>query len=51
MLIQAAYSALANSEIGRPYINYGHAQSGVDFMFNYVIMGDLDGIWIKSLNL
>ena len=51
MLIQAAYSALANSEIGRPYINYGDMRNrGVDFMFNYRDKsGDLG--WDLGLNL
>lgn len=51
MLIQAAYSALANTEIGRPYINYGDMQNrGFDFSFNYRDRaGDL--AWDLGLNL
>lgn len=36
MLIEAAYSALANAEIEKPYINYGDVKNaGVDFTFNF----------------
>lgn len=51
MLISAAYSALANDEIGRPYINYGDMRNrGFDFSFNYRDKaGDLE--WDLGLNL
>ncbi|HOT64553.1 MAG TPA: SusC/RagA family TonB-linked outer membrane protein, partial [Dysgonamonadaceae bacterium] len=49
MLIPAAYSALANDEIGRPYINYGDMQNrGFDFLFNY---RDKSGDWNWDLGL
>lgn len=36
MLISASYSALANSEIGKPYINFGDIKNtGVDINFSY----------------
>ncbi|HBX46594.1 MAG TPA: SusC/RagA family TonB-linked outer membrane protein [Porphyromonadaceae bacterium] len=51
MLIEAAYSALANEEIGRPYINYGDMRnSGVDFSFNYRDKAG-DWAWDVGLNL
>ena len=51
MLIEAAYSALANTEIGKPYINYGDMRNrGFDFSFNYRDKaGDL--AWDLGLNL
>ena len=51
MLIGAAYSALANDEVGRPYINYGDMRNrGFDFSFNYRDKaGDLE--WDLGLNL
>lgn len=43
MLIEAAYSDLANQEIGRPYINYGDMKNtGFDFDINY---RDRSGDW------
>ena len=43
MLIAAAYSDLANNEIGRPFINYGDMQNqGFDFDINY---RDQSGDW------
>lgn len=49
MLIEAAYSALANTEIGRPYINYGDMRNrGFDFSFNY---RDRAGDWAWDLGL
>lgn len=43
MLIEAAYSHLANHEIGRPYINYGDMENkGFDFDINY---RDNSGDW------
>ncbi|KAF5041831.1 TonB-dependent receptor SusC [anaerobic digester metagenome] len=51
MLIEAAYSALANDEIGKPYINYGDMKNvGADFTFNYRDKkGDFS--WDLGLNL
>ncbi|MDD3789560.1 MAG: SusC/RagA family TonB-linked outer membrane protein, partial [Petrimonas sp.] len=51
MLIEAAYSSLANDEIGKPYINYGSMKNtGFDFTFNYRDnVGDLG--WDLGLNL
>lgn len=51
MLISAAYSALANDEVGRPYINYGDMRNrGFDFSFNYRDKaGNLE--WDLGLNL
>ena len=51
MLIEAAYSALANDEIGKPYINYGDMKNvGADFTFNYRDNhGDFS--WDVGLNL
>ena len=51
MLIEAAYSALANNEIGKPYINYGDMRNiGADFTFNYRDKkGDFS--WDLGLNL
>ncbi|RNC64593.1 TonB-dependent receptor [Proteiniphilum sp. X52] len=49
MLIEAGYSALANTEIGRPYINYGSMRNrGFDFMFNY---RDKAGDWAWDIGL
>lgn len=51
MLIEAAYSALANTEIERPFINYGDMRNrGFDFNFNY---RDKSGAlaWDIGLNL
>ncbi|MGV8962278.1 MAG: SusC/RagA family TonB-linked outer membrane protein [Candidatus Saccharimonadaceae bacterium] len=49
MLIAAAYSDLANGEIGRPFINYGDMQNqGFDFDFNY---RDNSGDWAWDLGL
>lgn len=51
MLVEAAYSALANSEIGRPYINIGDMRNrGVDFSFNYKDKAG-DFSWDVGLNL
>ncbi|MDD4157846.1 MAG: SusC/RagA family TonB-linked outer membrane protein, partial [Proteiniphilum sp.] len=51
MLISAAYSALANDEVGRPYINFGDMRNrGIDFSFNYRDkVGDLE--WDLGVNL
>ncbi|MDD2246952.1 MAG: TonB-dependent receptor [Proteiniphilum sp.] len=51
MLIEAAYSALANAEIDKPYINYGDMKNvGADFTFNYRDKkGDFG--WDLGLNL
>lgn len=49
MLIEAQYSALANPEIGKPYINFGDIKNtGVDFNFNY---RDSKGDWSWDVNL
>lgn len=49
MLIAAAYSHLANNEIGKPFINYGDMQNrGFDFDFNY---RDKSGDWSWDLGL
>lgn len=51
MLIQAAYSALANTEIGKPYINFGDMRNrGFDFSFNYRDRAG-DFAWDLGLNL
>lgn len=43
MLIEAAYSGLAGSEIGKPYLNYGDMKNtGWDLTFNY---RDSKGDW------
>ena len=51
MLIEAAYPALANDEIGKPYINYGDMKNvGADFTLNYRDKkGDFS--WDLGLNL
>lgn len=49
MLIEAAYSDLANSEIGRPFINYGDMENqGFDFDINY---RDRSGDWAWDVGL
>ena len=49
MLIAAAYSDLANGEIGKPFINYGDMQNqGFDFDINY---RDRSGDWGWDLGL
>ncbi len=51
MLIEAAYSALANSEISKPYINYGDMKNvGADLTFNYRDKAG-DFSWDVGLNL
>lgn len=49
MLIAAQYSALASSEIGKPYINFGDIKNtGVDLNLNY---RDSKGDWSWDFNL
>lgn len=49
MLIAAAYSDLANREIGRPFINYGDMKNtGFDFDLNY---RDQSGDWAWDVGL
>ena len=49
MLIAAAYSDLANGEIGKPFINYGDMQNqGFDFDINYT---DRSGDWAWDVGL
>lgn len=49
MLIEAAYSDLANAEIGRPFINYGDMKNrGFDFDINY---RDQSGDWSWDVGL
>lgn len=49
MLIAAQYSALANPEIGKPYINFGDIKNtGVDLNLNY---RDSKGDWSWDFNL
>lgn len=49
MLIAAAYSALANNEIARPFLNYGDMKNtGLDFNFNY---RDSRGDWAWDIGL
>lgn len=49
MLIAAAYSHLANNEIGRPFINYGDMKNtGFDFDINY---RDRSGDWAWDVGL
>ncbi len=51
MLIEAAYSALASVEVGKPYINYGDMQNnGFDMDFNYRESAG-DWSWDIGLNL
>lgn len=51
MLIEAAYSGLASTEINKPYVNYGDMRNrGVDFSFNYRDMAG-DWSWDLGLNL
>ncbi|WP_165154087.1 TonB-dependent receptor [Parabacteroides sp. ZJ-118] len=49
MLIEAAYSGLASSEIGKPYLNYGDMKNtGWDLTFNY---RDSKGDWGWDIGL
>ncbi len=51
MLIEAAYSALASVEVGKPYINYGDMKNtGFDMDFNYRESAG-DWSWDVGLNL